>query len=226
MLVHGGGGYTGAPEATVAWRNVHLEADRTTFTIEYALVDPEDESQDALWPLAEQNVKAAVQFVRADDTLLVDDIVIHGFSAGARLGAIVATTGGDPAFAGAELWPGVSDAINGAILFYGYYDGYQYYADDYYGTEIPSAAIAIDEVDAVDPAVLLVHGTDDGLVSVEQSVDFAAAVDDAGGEATLVLVDGANHAFDGYAAETLTDAGTELVDEIDSYMAGLAPVRL
>lgn len=43
------------------------------------------------------------------------------------------------------------------------------------------------------PPALLVHGTADGMVPVEHSLWFHDAVRDAGGDARLLLVEGANH---------------------------------
>jgi len=44
----------------------------------------------------------------------------------------------------------------------------------------------------------LMHGEDDSLVPVKQSVDFAAALTTAGVEVEFVTVPGANHIFMGY----------------------------
>lgn len=43
------------------------------------------------------------------------------------------------------------------------------------------------------PPVLLMHGTADGMVPVEQSIWFHDAVRDAGGDARLMMVEGVNH---------------------------------
>ena len=48
-------------------------------------------------------------------------------------GNLVATTGDDARFSGDELWPGVSDAVDGTVGFYGYYDGAQFHGAAYFG---------------------------------------------------------------------------------------------
>ena len=47
------------------------------------------------------------------------------------------------------------------------------------------------------PPMLLMHGDSDRLVPPDQSIRFARALRDAGGSATLVLVPGASHFWDG-----------------------------
>lgn len=216
VLVHGGGGYEGDPSDVAVWRDEHLAAGRATLVIEYTLLDVG--SGVATYPQPEQNVMAAVQYAR----MRVDgDVIVHGFSAGARLAAIVATVADDPAFDGDELYDGVSARVDGAILFYGYYDGSQFHGEQYYGPSGAAAeASAIDMISPDDPPMLIVHGTDDVMTDPAGALEFAAALDAVGGEAELVLVDGENHVFDGYGADVLTEAGAALVPTIDAYVAG------
>jgi acetyl esterase/lipase len=218
VLIHGGGGYSGSPDQTDVWRDEHLRAGRSTFTIAYTLLDPAAPA--TTYPVPEHNAKAAVQWIRSESGLVAPTIVLHGFSAGARLGGIVATTAGDPGDVGAELWPGVDDGVDGAILFYGYYDGMQFFESEYYGAVAPETASAIAAADAGDPDLLLVHGTVDVVTPTADSVALARALDAAGGSTELVLVDGADHAFDGYGQAALTPAGAALIPAIDTYLAG------
>ena len=146
VLVHGGGGYEGDPDDVGVWRDEHLAAGRATLAIEYTLLDVDAGA--SVYPLPEQNVMAAVQWARrhADG-----GVIVHGFSAGARLAAIVATAADDPAFAGGEMHAGVSARVDGAILFYGYYDGSQFHGEQYYGAAVvPAEASAIGMVTADD----------------------------------------------------------------------------
>ena len=61
------------------------------------------------------------------------NIVVQGMSAGARVGAVAYTTPNDEYFAGPELWPDISDTVNGFIGFYHPYDGSMQYSSQYYG---------------------------------------------------------------------------------------------
>src|SRR5207248_266314 len=72
---------------------------------------------------------------RHADELGIDPqrIVLHGFSAGARIGAQLLVGPDDPALAGPTRWPSPTDRIAGLIGFYGYYSGFQFQPDRYYG---------------------------------------------------------------------------------------------
>ena len=227
VLVHGGGGNSGDPADVASWEVAYRDAGMTTLSIEYLLHDPESGS--ATWPIPESNVKAAVQFMRlhADELALEDaQVLLHGFSAGARLGGIVATTPGSSEFESAELWPGVSDDVTSFIGFYGYYDGQQFEGDTYYADgAIPQAAVAMDHADAMTGPVQLTHGDTDPIVPAQQSVDFAAALEDADKEVNLTIVDDAStHVFDGYGEADITPKGeaaaTEMIDWYESLIAG------
>lgn len=226
ILIHGGGGYEGDPADAVVWRDAHLTAGRATFVIDHTLLDPD--SSAAAYPRPEQNVMAAVQYLRIlgiEHMLDVDDVILHGFSAGARLAAVVATAADDPAYASAELHHGVSARVDGAILFYGYYDGFQFHGEQYYGTaDVPPAASAIEMASADDPPVLIVHGTDDVMTDPDGAVAFADALRFQGVGVELHLLEGENHVFDGYGTDALTPAGAALVPVIGSYLGAVAAV--
>jgi acetyl esterase/lipase len=227
ILVHGGGGYEGDPADVAVWRDAHLAAGRATFVIDYTLLDTGSDT--AVFPRPEQNVMAAVQYIRilgSEHMLEVDDVILHGFSAGARLAAIVATAADDPAYAGAELHHGVSTRVDGVILFYGYYDGSQFHGEQYYGAAtVPAAASAIDMASADDPPVLIVHGADDVMTEPAGAVDLADALRSEGVDAELLLIEGENHVFDGYGTAALTSAGAALVSVIDPYVGSVVDQR-
>ncbi len=142
---------------------------------------------------------------------------VHGFSAGARLAAVALTTPDDPTFVGPELWAGESDGIDGAVLFYGYYDGMVFEEEAYFGGEaIPTAAIPIEKsASAIGPA-LIVHGEGDWLVPDRQSVELAEQLAADGVDVDLIVVaDEPSHAFDGYLTDQLTPAGEALVPVVE-----------
>ncbi|MCC6356765.1 MAG: prolyl oligopeptidase family serine peptidase, partial [Verrucomicrobiae bacterium] len=61
--------------------------------------------------------------------------------------------------------------------------------------ELYRSASPLAHLGAGDPPILIVHGTADKTVDVEQSRVFAAAVAKAGIEHQLVIVEGAPHTF-------------------------------
>lgn len=210
VLVHGGGATGGSQTDSTSWSDWYRDHGYLTFSIDYRLVDPVTDA--GIYPIPEQNTKAAVQYLRMHaDELGIDRIVVQGHSAGARLGGIVATTADLPAFSGREVWPDVSDRIDGLIGFYGYYDGIQYQPVAYYGGTgvAPATAISNRRVAQVSGPVYLLHGEADSIVGVNRSRDFADALEAAGADVVLELVPGADHGYDGYGAPALTTLGLE-----------------
>lgn len=212
ILVHGGGGTGGTRSDTDLWAVEYRRRGITTFAIDYRLVDPAVDA--GVWPVPEQHVKAAAQFLRTRaGELGLTSIQVHGFSAGARLAGVALTTPDDPAFEGADHWDGVSDAVDGAVLFYGYYNDFVYEPDAYWGdSPIPVEAQPEQMAAGASAPALLVHGDIDFLVPAAESVGFAAALRVAGNEQTLWIVgDQPDHGFDGYGTGVLSDAGQDLV---------------
>ncbi len=218
LLVHGGGGYQGSRADLAAWQEVYADAGVPTLAIDYTLTG--DRGEAAIYPLAEQNVKAAVEYLRlVGADLGTDRVVVQGHSAGARLGAIVLTTPDDPSFAGPELRAGVSDAIDGFIGFYGYYGGDQFEAEAYYGSASRQAADAVTNAGRATGPTVLVHSIDDGFVPVQHSRRLAEALQAAGPGGELDLVADAGHGFDGYAQAELTEAGRRSADHLLAWLS-------
>jgi acetyl esterase/lipase len=219
VLVHGGGATGGSQADSVSWSDWYRDHGYLTFSIDYRLVDPATDA--GIYPIPEQNTKAAVQYLRMHaGELGIDRIVVQGHSAGARLGGIVATTADLPAFSGREVWPGVSDRIDGLIGFYGYYDGVQYQPVAYYGGTgvAPTTAVTTHRATRVTGPVYLLHGDADGIVGVDRSRDFAASLDAAGADVVLEVVPGADHGYDGYGTPNLTPLGLETAARLVSWL--------
>ncbi len=208
ILVHGGAGTRGSRRNLRAWADAYAEAGYVTFSIDYFLF--KDTTPSPVFPIPERDVKAAVQYLRQHAGELgidPDQIVVQGFSAGARLGAVGYTSGGDPFFAGEGVYDdGTSDAVNGFIGFYGPYDGRQAEAEQYFGGPPGSDDPAVQEryarADSVahagdaDGPALLFHGDADQVVPLEQATAFGDALTAAGQDATVTVVPGAGHGFD------------------------------
>ncbi len=225
VLVHGGGGYGGGRSDMRAWAQVYRDAGYVTLSTDYLIFDETTDSP--VYPEPEQDVKAAVQWLRshaAEQGLTVNQIVVHGISAGARLGGQLEVTPDDPYYQDTELWPETSDAIDGFIGFYGYYSGLQFDEERYYGGPEDSSdqlvrgrwqrADSIANADGAVSPTLLVHGRQDGLVDVEQSERFAAALEDAGVDVTAEILPDAGHAFDLARDGSLSPAGEALVPDV------------
>ena len=206
VLVHGGGGFLGDRGEVHAWQDFYARSGYITLSADYFIFN--DDTPPPVYPQPESDVKAAVQYLRrhADD-LGVDPqrIVVHGFSAGARIGAQLLVGPDDPALAGPTRWPTPTDRIAGLIGFYGYYSGYQFQSDRYYGGQATSrdpevrarwdAANSDARASTATGPVLLFHGDIDPM-PLSQSTGFADALRAAGHDAELEVMPGANHGFD------------------------------
>ncbi len=207
MVVHGGSGISGSYEGMRRWANRYLVEGYVTFLPEYHLFNVGGETP--VFPRPEQNIKAATQYLRGVGNALgirKDRIVVQGQSAGARVGAVAFTTPDDPWFAGPELYPGISDAVNGFIGFYHPYDGTMQFADQYFGgndqSSDPKVAERLAKGDslanaknAIGPAFFTV-GDDDWNIIILQQDAFAESLRQKSLAATTTVIKGGGHGFD------------------------------
>jgi acetyl esterase/lipase len=207
IVVHGGSGIGGSYQGMRRWANRYIAEGYVTFLPEYYLFGVGGESP--VFPHPEQNIKAAVQYLRGTGNALgisKDRIVVQGQSAGARVGAVAYTTPGDLLFMGPELYADVDDTVNGFIGFYHPYDGTMQYADQYFGgTEFstdPKVQTRLDKGDSLGHAndaegpALFITGGDDWDIIDQQQEAFAAALELNGHEAESVVIPGGGHGFD------------------------------
>lgn len=218
VLVHGGGGTGGTRTDTQPWAQWYQDRGFATLSVDYHLLDVG--AGEAAWPRPEQNVKAAVQYAHAVRSALgLERVVIHGWSAGARLAAVALTTSGDPQLAGNELHKGLTDRVDAAVLFYGYYDGMVFEPDLYFADGLSPAAVPLANAAAATGAVFLSYGVGDFLVPTTQSDAFAAALRAAGIEvSTSISPDTPTHAFDGYASDEISAEGLVVAAELEAFL--------
>jgi acetyl esterase/lipase len=219
VLVHGGGGKFGDHNGVAPWAERYTADGYVTLAIDYHLFDTGDRSP--VFPRPEQDVKAAVQFLRGNAAALGLDperIVVQGLSAGARLGAVAFTTGHDPYFAGPSLWDDIPDHVNAFIGFYSTYDGTLEDDAFYYGGERDDEDPAVrrrwakadslaNAANASGPAVFF-SGDEDWNVLVTQMEQFVDTLDDVGLEGHATVAEDADHGFD-QADGDLTTGGEQ-----------------
>ena len=181
---------------------------------------------EAPFPAAQQDAKRAIRFLRANGAAYGLDpgaIGVMGNSAGGHI-ALLAGLGADDAFAEegaasggdsgvraiAAIYPAIylremaSDPLGPVNAHLGMMAG------DEENAEAVADALPETHLDAGDPPVLLIHGTADPVVPVDQSERFHDALDAAGIDATLLRVDGLGHSIEDMlttrqVAETLVD---------------------
>lgn len=220
MVVHGGSGIGGSHEGMRPWANALLAEGYVVFMPGYHLFTP-DGTETPVFPEPEQNIKAAVQFLRGTARAIGisrDRIVVQGMSAGARIASVAFTTPDDSYFEGPLLWPDISDRINGFIGYYHPYDGSMQFSDQYYGgpdnsndrkviTRWAKADAISNADDAVGPA-LLITGSKDWNLQIDQQELLAKRLRDNNLSATTLVIKGGGHGFD-QSGSSLTRLGRQ-----------------
>ena len=210
--VHGGGWRRGSRRHPLPALGENFYAGLAARGIAVAAIDYRL-SGEARYPAAVNDVRAAVAWARAAlpgsgpagsgvAGVAGGAVVLWGDSAGGHLALLAALTGGSAASTGVDgvvAWFPVTDlaGLDGEdpasreALFLG--------APPALVPDLAREASPITHVHPDAPPVLLMHGDSDSLVSPDQSIRFAKALNDAGGTATLELVPGAGHFWDGAA---------------------------
>lgn len=174
-------------------------------------------STQAPFPAQAHDIKAAIRFLRAEQTRLGIDarqIVVAGSSAGGHLAALVGVTNGEKELegtVGGHLEQ--SSAVQGIVSFFGASDLTTILSQSTeHGLkvrvpalqlllggqpterpELARLASPVFHVDAHDPPLLLIHGDADPQMPPEQSSELAAAYERAKLPVKLVLIPGAVH---------------------------------
>ena len=235
VAVHGGGWQIGDRNVYQHWGPYLAARGYALFTIEYRLMKPGEKT----WPHAAYDVKAAVQFVRANAAKLgidPDRIGLIGDSAGAHLSALVGLAGAEALLSTeyrGDPHAGVSCAVKAVIGFYGVYDMQaQWEHDQIYRprdqiTEkflgSPPAAsrkmffdaspLSYATIDKNSTKFLLMYGREDEIVdAATQSDRFLIALKQAGFFARNIVIPEAGHFW-----------AADPVDEPGSFGARVAP---
>ena len=217
IYVHGGGWAAGTktdtPNELLATRGFAM------FSISYRFSD------EAIFPAAIHDVKAAIRWVLANSSDLRIDperIGIWGHSAGGHLASLAALTGDLPKLEGDSGNPGLSSAIQAAVPLSGpsWFPAENMYPDKAvskllggHQTEIPDlAAFAspVGHVHASAPPFLIVHGDADSVVPISQSELLDESLQSAGVKSELIRVQGAGHDY----TDLLT---TDVMDRISQF---------
>ena len=216
LWLHGGGWYSGNKRNAISSGMLDdiVRAGFIVASVEYRL------SGEALFPAQIHDVKAALRFLRAEaDTLGInpDCIAIAGFSAGAHLAALAATSAGNAVLEDASL--GLSTHVSAAIILAAPTDFVQNPRATY-PTLNPHAAEGhpcaehllvggpvLEHLDLADlanplryigpevPPFLIVHGRHDEIVPIGQAELLYTVLVQAGAKVTFIEVEDGNHGF-------------------------------
>jgi acetyl esterase/lipase len=166
--------------------------------------------QESLWPAQIHDTKAAIRWTRANAEKLgvePNRIVIAGYSAGGMLSLMAAGTNGRKEFEGDGGNAGVSSDVNACIGVYplasaqiaaGLFGGPDKATPEAIAAASPTSYITKDFAPTI-----FIHGTKDGTVPVQSSIDFWSKLHALGVRSTLTLIDGADHAFDNGALDAV-----------------------
>jgi pectinesterase len=202
IYVHGGGwsagNKTNTPNELLASRGF------ATFSVSYRLSD------EAIFPAAIHDVKAAIRWVRANALDLRIDperIGIWGHSAGGHLASLAAVTGDLAELEGDGGNPEVSSSVEAAVPLSGpsWFPDESLHHDPAFAkflgahqTEEPELAAFASPVSHVNPGsppFLIVHGEEDTVVPMSQSELFDERLHEAGVESELIRVAEAGHSY-------------------------------
>lgn len=222
LSIHGGGWRSGSPKPengdgrrlVEVWRAL-LDRGVAVASVEYR------QSDEAPFPAALHDVKAAVRWLRAHGVelgLSGDRIAAFGDSAGGHLSALLATGTDTEDLEGTVGVVGVSSRISAAAAWYApsrldvLYASGPRASPDSFGSQLIGGSVAenlpaaraaspFEHVCAMSAPLLLQHGTEDSLVPVEQSIDLAARYRGFGVPVELDVIPGEEHGFEGDALE-------------------------
>jgi acetyl esterase/lipase len=224
VIAHGAGAVASRETTRIGvavWARYYVEHGLLALNIDFTPATPPGPT----YPEPVVDEKAAVQYLRMHaDELGIDPghIIVQGHSGGARMGGNVLVTPDDAYFTSRGEWPGVSDAANGFIGFYGGYRGqigadasYDVYYGGPFDSTDPAVRERLDHANSLAQAArasgpaLLFHGDADEI-PVAASQVFVDALNSAGIAAELVVVAGAGHGYDiARAPVRLSDRGLE-----------------
>jgi acetyl esterase/lipase len=202
LIIHGGGwnsGDKGAGREINIGTNLALRG-YVGLSINYAL----STNGRVTWPQNVHDCKTAVRWLRANAGRLnidPDRIGVIGGSAGGHLAAMLAVTGPADGLDPAQPYGEYSCGVRCAVDLYGPAELLQYHDVKMLGKtraeapELYRSASPTTYADPGDAPILILHGTADKTVDLQQSKLFAAALEKAGTRHELVIVEGAPHTF-------------------------------
>jgi acetyl esterase/lipase len=204
LVIHGGGWTTGdkAEEREVNIATDLVKAGYVVLSINYVL----STGGKVTWPQNVHDCKTAIRWLRKNAgrwQIDADHIGVIGGSAGGHLAAFLAVTNSKHHFDPDGPYGEFSCRVQCAVDLYGPIDLLNYKpnlpmfgksrdaAPDLYRAASPLTYVRKDL-----PPILILHGTADKSVSLEQSRGFARALERAGAPHVFETVEGAPHTFD------------------------------
>ena len=204
LIIHGGGWSGGKRDAA---REINIGTTLASngyvcMSIDYLLHDAK--SDKLCWPQNLHDCKTAVRWMRANaDRLHLDAkrIGVIGGSAGGHLSSMVGVTQASDGLDPAGPYGDQSCAVNAVVDMYGPSDVMQWKdiaalrQNRKAAPKLYKAFSVTTYLDKADPPFLILHGTADTTVDLAQSKLLDAALEKAGIEHHLEIIEGAPHTF-------------------------------
>jgi len=206
IFIHGGGWTGGSRDVYKPYTVSYAKKGYVAATISYRF------SGEATFPAAVEDAKCAVRWLRANAaTYHVDPnkIAVIGGSAGGHLSLMVGYSSEVPALEGKGGNPNVSSRVQAVVDFYGPYDlttdfarqagvvkkflGGKTYDE---APELYKQASPMTYLSKNDPPTLILHGTIDDVVPIEQSDRLAARLKELGIPEVYDRLEGWPHTMD------------------------------
>lgn len=223
VWIHGGGWKGGTKEGGIQQVLPLVQRGFVGATIEYRLTG------EAPFPAQIEDCKCAIRFLRAHaEEYGIDPkrIAVGGSSAGGHLAALVGTSGGVPGLEGSGGWDGQSSAVQAVVDLYGPTDFARFVATKGYeshdkdgspeslllgGGRVSENTAGIRRVNPItyidqdDPPFLILHGSADPVVPVNQSESLHAALLAKSVPSTLHLLPDARHGGPAFAESNIRE---------------------
>jgi acetyl esterase/lipase len=192
-----GGGFRGGSKAGARLARPLAELGYTCVSASYRVI------KDGLWPAPIHDAKAAIRWTRAHAAELgvaSKNVVVLGYSAGGRLALIAAGTQNNPALEGDSGAPDVGTGVAACVAFY----PPALAGDRAVLGPNPSETIVrefapLTHVKPGYPPTLLLHGTADETMPVEESLALYDALRTVHAPVELHVIEGLTHIFDAHA---------------------------
>lgn len=210
VLLHGGGWRTGNKQDVRGWLPFLAAQGYVAASVGYRL------APGAVFPAQLEDAKTAVRFLRTHAkkyAINPEQVGAIGWSAGGHLAALLGTTDKAAGFEG-SLYPDQSSRVQAVVDFFGPADLAGFAKNELAQTgmigpfigaryakkpEAHERASPVNYVTRDDPPFLILHGTRDRVVPIEQSRELAARLAKAGVPVEVVEVADEGHGFTGKA---------------------------
>lgn len=215
VLIHGGGWSGGDKSSYHHAMRLLAGQGYAAATVNYRLAAAPRNT----FPAAVEDVRCAVRWLRAraaDYRIDASRVAALGSSAGGHLAAMLGTAADVEGLDGSCPLRGVSPAVSAVVAIAGPQDirvagpldsGQRWMVENFLGARPEDAmdrallASPAVHVSAGDPPFLLIHGTADDVVPIQQSRSMRDTLRAAGVPATLIELSGVGHTFGEFSAD-------------------------